>query len=201
MQERRVEERRKENRRETDKEKEEIKSINLITLIIIMIIIIVATVFGIEAVKKHKERKAIENIDKRYSGIYSCDFKLEGNNMSLLPGSSATFEMKATNIKAEKGIVMLEGLLDYDYNIFQCDVVNDDNGLWNKVSLIEDYLIMTRTDLMPSSEDQTLGKLVVKVRENAPKGNYTIKLLDCIFAMEDSKDFSVEDTSLSLEVK
>ena len=94
MQERRVEERRKENRRETDKEKEAIKSISLITLIIIMIVIIVAVVFGIEAIKKHKERMAIQSIEKRKSGIYSCDLALEGTTLSISPGETAEFEIR-----------------------------------------------------------------------------------------------------------
>lgn len=196
---RRIEDRRKVDRRQEDKDAK-YKEFRLSTLLISIIIIIAVIFGGSLAIKNIKNKKALDSIKQRHSGKYSCDFKLEGANTSIIPGGTATFEIKASNIKAEDGIIMFEGLLDYDYNIFECNIEDIENGKWHKVSLLEEYFTMARNDLMPSSVDQTIGKLVVKARENAPKGTYQLKLKNCIFTMENNKDFSINDTTVSIDI-
>lgn len=197
---RRQEERRKGERRESD-QAPKYKELRLGTLLIAIVIIVAVIIGSIIAIKSYRHKKAIESIEKRHSGVYSCTFSIDGPKNSLSAGETAVFEFKASNINAEDGITMLEGLLDYDYKIFDCNIEDIENGKWYKLSMLEDYLTMVRSDYMPSSEDQVIGRLVVKLRDQVKPGNYQITFKNAIFTMDDNKDFSVEDVNIPITVK
>lgn len=188
------------DRRVSEQGTVKIKKKNLITYLMVIVLIAILTAFGIFYAKNREKNKSLANIKQAHNNNYSCSLVFEGSQNKIQPGNTATFEIKASDIKAEDGIIMLEGYLDYDYNTFECSVENIEDGKWYKVSMLEEYLTMARNDLLPSSENQTIGKLVIKAREQAKKGSYKITLKNPIFIIENGKDFSIKDISTIIEI-
>lgn len=204
MLDRRMEDRRKEDRRIEDrqvaKKNTRYKEFRLGTLLISIIIVVSAILISGYYISNMKNKKAIDNIKLRHSGKYSCNLTFEGNNNGINVGETAVFDIKVSNINAEDGVIMLEGLLDYDYRTFECNIVDIENGKWHKLSMLEDYFTIVRDDLMPSSENQTIGRLSVKLREQVQPGTYQIILKEGKFTMKDNKDFALDEISIPITV-
>lgn len=131
---------------------------------------------------------------------YTCDISIEGDKYELVEGESAIYEIKASNIKAQTGIVMFSTLLDYDSNVFECEIENDDDKNWSKTGIIENLVTMARSDLQANSEDQVIAKMKVTAKTGATLGEKTIKLTQINFVMDDDKSFKIEDQELNLNV-
>lgn len=133
---------------------------------------------------------------------YNCDLIITGENSEITAGQTVTYEIMAKNINAEQGILAFETLITYDENLFSIDVVSDDSNNWNKTSMIENYLTMTRSDLLPSSADQVIAKLVVTANSDVPVGENVITLTNIRFTMESETEgsFEIEDKSITLKI-
>ena len=133
---------------------------------------------------------------------YNCDLIITGENSEITAGQTVTYEIMAKNINAEQGILAFETLITYDENLFSIDVVSDDSNNWNKTSMIENYLTMTRSDLLPSSADQVIAKLVVTANSDVPVDENVITLTNIRFTMESETEgsFEIEDKSITLKI-
>ena len=85
---------------------------------------------------------------------YSCDISLEGDNATIKTGETIEYEVKVSNIKAEDGIILFNAELDYDTNAFDCKIESGDD--WNLNGMIENVVTLSRKDLMPNLENQTI---------------------------------------------
>lgn len=130
---------------------------------------------------------------------YSCKVELIGNKTELKKGDSVTILVKATNIQAGEGIASFSTMLDYDANIFECTVSGDDEGNWQKQGFIENSLTMTRSDLLANSNDQTIAKIVLTAKSDAPSGKQTFKLTEMEFSTGE-ETFSVADVSNDITI-
>ena len=130
---------------------------------------------------------------------YSCDISLEGDNTTIKTGETISYEVKVSNIKAEDGIILFNAELDYDDNVFQCKFESGDD--WNLTGTIENVVTLSRKDLMPNSEDQTIGKIVLKAKSDANEGKYTIGLKKIKFTMDRDQSFQVSDIYKKIEIK
>lgn len=130
---------------------------------------------------------------------YSCKVELIGNKTELKQGDSVTILVKATNIQAGEGIASFSTMLDYDANIFECTVSGDDEGNWQKQGFIENSLTMTRSDLLANSNDQTIAKIVLTAKSDAPSGKQTFKLTEMEFSTGE-ETFSVADVSNDITI-
>lgn len=130
---------------------------------------------------------------------YSCKVELIGNKTELKQGDSVTILVKATNIQAGEGIASFSTMLDYDANIFECTVSGDDEGNWQKQGFIENSLTMTRSDLLANSSDQTIAKIVLTAKSDAPSGKQTFKLTEMEFSTGE-ETFSVADVSNDITI-
>ena len=200
MPDRRQEDRRQMDRRESEQGTIKIKKQNLIAYLITIVLIAIIVIIAVFLSEKIEKNKALSRIEQRHSNKYSCKLSFEGDKTKGTRGDLLIFEIKASNIQAEEGIIMLEGLLEYDNNALECFVDELVSGTWHKASMLEGYLTMARNDLMPSSEDQSIGLIVVKVKDQARKGSYEIKLKDPIFTMEDNKDFAIDDVGVTIDI-
>ncbi|MBR3134556.1 MAG: hypothetical protein IKG56_03755 [Clostridia bacterium] len=143
-----------------------------------------------------------ESISSYYSEeTQTCDLELVGNKTELKNGETITFEVKASNIEAGNGIVMFESLLDYDSSIINCEIETDDTMEWDKLGLVDKYVTLMRKDLQPSSENQTIAKITISAKENATKGQQTIKLKNVKFTTDNDSFFYSADKSISVNIK
>ena len=131
---------------------------------------------------------------------YSCKVSLLVNNDGQVKkGESITILVKATDIQAGEGIASFNTMLEYDSNVFDCTVSGDDDGNWQKQGLVENSLSMTRSDLVANSSDQTIAKIVLKAKTDAPTGKQTFKLTKMEFSTG-NETFSVADVSTSITI-
>lgn len=130
---------------------------------------------------------------------YSCNLVIDGEKV-IKVGESATYTISATDINADDGIIMFETVLDYDSNVFDCEIVNNENSEWNKIGFIENYLTMARKEYQPNSEDQAIVSIKLTAKENTNIGEQEIKLTQIKFTMDEEKTFMVDDQSLQINV-
>ena len=132
---------------------------------------------------------------------HSCNLILKADKQQVKSGEVITYEITASNIKAENGVISFEALLDYDTNVFECEVVNDENSQWEVISPSNNYLSLGRKDLLPSKEDQVIAKIAVKVKENAKSGQYELNLIGPKFTMENNSTFVISDETIEINVE
>lgn len=131
----------------------------------------------------------------------TCDVEITevDNKTEIKKGETATYEIKAKNINAGTGIIMLTLKTEYDSSSFECEVNPIENGQWSKTSFLENTLIMTRTDLLPSNQDQAIAKISFTAKSDATLGIKEFKFSDIKFNTEEGT-FEVEGQSKSIKL-
>lgn len=129
----------------------------------------------------------------------SCTLSLDANTTSIEAGKEVTVLLKVSNITGD-GIVAFNANIEYDSNIFTCKSNADDEGTWKEQSFLEKNLMMTRSDLEASTDNQTVAKLVFKAQDNAQIGKTTIKVSNIEF-VTDNSSFKIDDVSLDINIK
>lgn len=203
------------DRREREKGVIKIKFKDAIIYIIIAALFIISVSVNIIFINLYsKYKKDYESIVEYYANQYSkneelenseqnnytCDLKIVGDKSKVLVGETVTYEIKAENIQAGAGIVMFESLINYDENTFDCQVENDKDGIWSRTGMIEHYLTMTKSDLEPTSKNQTIARVKLTVKQDATEGNKVIEFKKNKFTADDGKSFSVIDETINIEV-
>lgn len=130
---------------------------------------------------------------------YSCDINIEGSKNTLKQGETETFEIKVSNINAEDGIILFNAEIVYDKDAFEYKFESGDE--WNLNGIVENIVTVSRKDLLPNSQNQVVGKIILKAKSDAKDGNYSIGLKKIKFTMEGDKSFQVEDKSKKIEIK
>ena len=145
----------------------------------------------------------LEDTDSSYSDVhdeYTCDLSIIGDKTQIKPGEAITYEIRAENIKAGSGIIIFEALLDYDTDAFTCEIVNDENSEWSKTTFTDDYLTMSRNDLLPNSENQTIAKLVLTAKEDIEDVDQSLDFNEIRFTADGDASFTIEDKSVPITI-
>lgn len=131
----------------------------------------------------------------------TCELVLLGETNKIKRGESATYELKATDINAGNGIIMFETLLECDEDSMEYTIETGDEIQWDKTSIMDNYLTMTRKDLLPSSQDQTIAKVTITAKKNANIGEQTIELKNIKFTTDDDSNFNLQDKKLVINIE
>ena len=204
---RRVEDRRKGDRRELEKG---IIKVTVRNMVIYGIIVVIVTAFIVTSIYYIKDRIKEDSInygenyyeeEYEYSNTtYTCNLSINGDKTELKAGESVIYELKVSDIKAEDGIIMFESLINYNKDVFTCKVINDNDSEWNKTSMIDDYFTMTRNDLIPNSEDQTIAKIEFTVKQNVEPSEQLIEFSEIRFTMDNDQIFGIADEIVSINI-
>ena len=132
---------------------------------------------------------------------YSCTVVITGDKEEIKAGESVTYEIKATEINAaEGGIEGFETTIEYDSEVFSCKVDTAEDGKWMKTGMLENYLTMYRTDLLPNSEDQVIALVTFTAKADASAGEKSISFTKMKFTMGDSNSLSVDDKPITINI-
>ena len=129
-----------------------------------------------------------------------CELLITEDKEYIAAGETITLELKATQINAATGITMFETLLNYDSDMFECEIIDDENIEWQKIGFVDKYCTMARNDLTPSTEDQVIAKIAIKAKENIEPGQYTFGLSQIKFTLDDDQSFYVPDENKVINV-
>ena len=129
-----------------------------------------------------------------------CELLITEDKEYIAAGETITLELKATQINAATGITMFETLLNYDSDMFECEIIDDENIEWKKIGFVDKYCTMARNDLTPSTEDQVIAKIAIKAKENIEPGQYTFGLSQIKFTLDDDQSFYVPDENKVIDV-
>ena len=132
--------------------------------------------------------------------IYQCNLSITGNKTQLKAGESITYDINVTDIQAGSGIITFKALIEYNSNIFNCNVISADESKWTKVGFVENLLMMTRADLEPNAENQTIAKVIFTAKSNATIGDVPLKFSQIVFGMENDKSFQIPDVRLTIPI-
>ncbi|MBR3250010.1 MAG: hypothetical protein IKF83_04910 [Clostridia bacterium] len=142
----------------------------------------------------------IDSSDSDIRDDYTCDLSIVGDKSQIKPGETVTYEIKAENIKAGSGIIIFEALLDYDTDAFDCEIVNDENSQWSKTTFTDDYLTMSRNDLLPNSDNQTIAKITLTAKEDIENGEQSLDISEIRFTADEDASFTIEDKSVPITI-
>ena len=166
-----------------------------IMLSLILIAIIILVYFFISNISRNEQKKQSQK-EK-----YDCDLDIICNNHELKPGEVLMFDINVKNIQAKNGIILFETLIDYDKEVFEMEVTNDEqNNSWNKTSIIDNYLTMMRNDLMPTLENQLISKIKFKIKNTDFKGFKKIYFSKIKFTMENDEYFTKHDIEKEVKI-
>lgn len=129
---------------------------------------------------------------------YTCKVSLLANTSEIKSGESVTLLVKVTDIQAGEGIASLNAELEYDEDVFDCEVSGGDE--WDKTSFIEGALFLNRQDFIANSKDQTVAKIVLTAKSDVAEGNQIVRLKGMEFSTG-SETFSVDDVSCTIVIK
>lgn len=129
---------------------------------------------------------------------YTCTLTLTPDKKELQAGESVILTLNVSNIEAGSGIAIYNGVIDVNTDIFDVEVKSDDNNVWG-VTLIEDSLTITKSDYETTSEDQTIGKIILTVKDDAQLGKQTITLKNNEFSA-DKESFTIKDVSTDITI-
>ena len=205
---------RKGERREPEKGVIIVKKRDAIMFGILFIVLIISIVACVNYVKVKKDYDSLKDsynnnlTDKEIvnnenssntDNNFACNISIEGDKYSVLKGEKIEYEVKVSDIQGD-GIVAFEALIDYDLDVFECTFEENISGHWNKISMIDNYMTITRSDLMPSSEDQVIGKIVLIAKSDAKEGKSDVNLTKIRLTSGDDKTFTAKDKNIVVEV-
>lgn len=129
---------------------------------------------------------------------YSCKVSLlVNNNGQVKKGESITILVKVTDIQAGEGIAACDTRLEYNSDVFECTVNGE--GEWGALGAGDGTFVFSRNLPEAISTDQTIAKIVLKAKTDAPIGKQTFKLTKMEFSTENEK-FTVADVSTSITI-
>ena len=175
--------------------------IGLVAILIVVLIIILIMHFMTGDKKTDENNYDQEEIPIEQEEIkYDCDVDIVGDSKKAKAGDVLMFDINVKNINAKTGIIMFETLVDYDENVFNCEVKGDDKNIWNLTGMLDNYITLMRSDLIPNTEDQSIAKIKFKVKDNATLGSKKINFSKMKFTMDRDESFTKEDKNIEIEI-
>ncbi len=129
--------------------------------------------------------------------IYTCTLTVEPDKTQIKAGETVTLSVKVSDINAGNGIAIFNTIFEYDSNVFDLKAQADSNGNWTS-TVLENSITFTKANYEATSENQEIGKIVLTAKDDATLGKQTVTLTKNEFS--DSKTFSVEDVSTTIEI-
>lgn len=131
----------------------------------------------------------------------SCELKLETAG-STNPGKEAELTLSVSNINAGDGIAIINGILEYDENVFE--TVSDNNfvstTLWKEDSYLEGSLTIVTKSLETTKTNGDVLKITLKVKSDAKPGEYDVKFTKIDVAGDGDVLFNVNDITCKVKV-
>ena len=128
----------------------------------------------------------------------TCKLSLDIDKKQVKRGDTVTVLIKASDIQGD-GIAIFNANLSYDKDTFECTVNGNEEANWVLQGNIENNISIARGDYMPNKTNQTIGKIVLKVKQNATVGNKSISLTKAEFSTGD-ETFEVADAKGTIAV-
>ena len=156
-----------------------------IMLSLILIAIIISIYFFISNISRVEQNNQTEK--------YDCDLEIICNKHEIKPGQVLICDINVKNIQAKNGVIMFETLIDYDKEVFEMEVTNDEqNNSWNKTSIIDNYLTTTIADAGIEYSNGAIYYFMTAnntiPQETEVKAKPSIPVVGSVTKSEDTKD-------------
>ena len=132
-----------------------------------------------------------------YASNDTCKLTITQNKTQANAGDEIILNLTVSDITSKNGIAIYNGIVEYDADVFELSIQDGNDGKW-KGDLIENSVTFTKADLEATKESQEIGKIVLKIKNEAPTGEQKITLKNNEFADESS--FKIADITTSIEI-
>ena len=132
-----------------------------------------------------------------YASNDTCKLTITPNKTQANAGDEIILNLTVSDITSKNGIAIYNGIVEYDADVFELSIQDGNDGKW-KGDLIENSVTFTKADLEATKESQEIGKIVLKIKNEAPTGEQKITLKNNEFADESS--FKIADITTSIEI-
>ena len=148
------------------------------------------------------------NIIKSYAvESYGCTLIVESNKKTIKKGEEITLTIKASDINAGNGIVMFSTIIEFDENDFsfanQNEIVSAQG--WSNFARIDNSITFYRSDYLPNSENQEIGKVKLIAKNDTTAGDKAITFTSNEFVIEVSEGqentLNIDNLGLSIKVE
>ena len=155
----------------------------------IVSILIMILVFGVGMVSSYADEE------------YSCDVELNPSKETVKPGEEFIVKVRAKNINAGEGIVGAKAsFIEEENNEFELvELVKEQD--WGDLTMTASMIVAARDGTLPSSEDQDMFSLKLKVKDGTEDGEYTIKLSDVNICTDDLENIDLGEITKTIAVK
>ena len=155
----------------------------------IVSILIMILVFGVGMVSSYADEE------------YSCDVELNPSKETVKPGEEFIVKVRAKNINAGEGIVGAKAsFIEEENTDFELlELVKEQD--WGDLTRTASMIVAARDGTLPSSEDQDMFSLKLKVKDGTEDGEYTIKLSDVNICTDDLENIDLGEVTKTIEVK
>lgn len=154
----------------------------------IVSILIMILVFGVGMVSSYADEE------------YSCDVELNPSKETVKPGEEFIVKVRAENINAGEGIVGAKAsFIEEENNDFELvELVKESD--WGDLTMTASMIVAARDGTLPSSEDQDMFSLKLKVKDGTEDGEYTIKLSDVNICTNDLENIDLGEITKTIAV-
>lgn len=148
------------------------------------------------------------NMMKSYAvESYGCTLIVESNKKTIKKGEEITLTIKASDINAGNGIVMFSTIIEFDENDFsfanQNEIVSAQG--WSNFARIDNSITFYRSDYLPNSENQEIGKVKLIAKNDITAGDKAITFTSNEFVIEVSEGqentLNIDNLGLSIKVE
>ena len=122
----------------------------------------------------------------------TCDLYILIDKKEVKAGETVTYNLSANNIVADSGIVMFETRINYDSNLFDCKVENNEESEWQVVSSMDNYVTTSRKDLEGKLENQNVAVLHFTAKQDVLLTEETITFSNTRFTMDNNQSFEID---------
>ena len=127
---------------------------------------------------------------------------MSSNNTTVKQGQTVTISLKVEDINiqsGEKGIGSYEGTIEYDKSVFET-VKMSGNEEWDTPVLNEGRFTSVKTDGIVTNKSQEIGKITLKVKENAKIGSTKIEIKE-FEASNGVENIATRNAEISIKVE
>lgn len=146
---------------------------------ILSIFIIIFTIITINCFRLSSYAVANEN----------CELTIVADKNEIKKGEEVTFTIKTSNIEGINGIIMFNTIIEFNQNEFS---FADSDGIvsaqgWANFERIENSVTFCRQDLLPSKDDQEIGKIKLVANKDITIGEKSINFNSNEFVIENAE--------------
>lgn len=141
----------------------------------------------------------IGNINISHGSDDICRLSLNTNNNKINKNETLEILLSISDIDSQKGVSAINGLLEYDKNVFE-NITYEKTSEWGNFYQLNDVVFIVTSNMEEKFENSDVLKIKLKVKEDAKTGNTSIKLSNIEVVDSSNENKKINDIEQHIEI-